>query len=150
MRTTILVVEDNDTEQYVLRALLAKFDYVSHGVAFGEEALAAVKTTKFAAILMDITLPGIDGHECTRQIRSFEVATGAHTPIIALTGRAEKEDRETAILAGVDDYISKPFDPEDLRRILLRWVYEPDRPNLKVLQPSNVDESSAARKDPDS
>lgn len=131
----ILVVEDNETEQYVLKQLVRKFDYDVHVVGSGEEALTAMGIAKYAAILMDITLPGIDGYECTRRIRRMELESGRRTPIIALTARAAQSDHDEAMDAGLDDWMSKPFEPEDLRKMLLRWVYDPTHPNLKTLSP---------------
>jgi CheY-like chemotaxis protein len=136
----ILIVEDNETEQYALAKLVHRFDYQVRVVASGEEALDALEGKRFAAILMDLTLPGIDGQECTKRIRELERVSGGRTPIVALTGRSQASDRHASLEAGMDDYLSKPFDPEALRKILLRWVYEPSQPNLKVLAPSN-DES---------
>jgi len=97
---------------------------------------------KYAAILMDITLPGIDGYECTRRIRRMELESGRRTPIIALTARAAQSDHDAAKEAGMDDWMSKPFEPEDLRKSLLRWVYDPTHPNLKTLQPLPEDEAA--------
>ena len=132
---TILVVEDNETEQYVLTQLLQTFDYNAHVVASGEQALTALGIAKYAAILMDITLPGIDGYECSKRIRRTELESGRRTPIIALTARVEQSDHDAAKEAGMDDWMSKPFEPEDLRKMLLRHVYVSENPNLKVLRP---------------
>jgi two-component system sensor histidine kinase/response regulator len=129
----ILVVEDEQTTQYVLQQLLISFDYTAHFVSSGEEALEAFAVTKYAAVLMDVSLPGMDGYDCTLKIREIDSINGAHTPIIALTGRAEAEDKQECLKVGMDDYMSKPFEPDDLRRMLLRWVYDPASPNLKVL-----------------
>lgn len=129
----ILVVEDNVTEQYALKQLLERFDFAVDTLSSGEEALEVLANSKYAAILMDVTLPGINGYECTKEIRKLEKELGRRTPIIALTGRAMQKDRQDSIDAGMDDYLSKPFDSEDLRRMLLRYVYESGRPNLKVL-----------------
>lgn len=131
----ILIVEDNEQEQYVLAALLRKFDYEPYVVASAEEALDALAGNSFAAILLDITLPGMDGYECARRIRNSDDKSLRSTAIIALTARARPEDRQQCLLAGMNDYLSKPFSPENLRRILLRWVYQVNRPNLKVLRP---------------
>jgi CheY-like chemotaxis protein len=135
----ILAVEDNETEQFVLKELLRKFDYDCHMVATGEEAITALGVAKYSAILMDINLPGIDGYECTRRIRLTEIESGRRTPIIVLTGRARESDHAQALEAGTDDWMSKPFEPEDLRRMLLRWVYDPNHPNLKTLRPLSSD-----------
>jgi len=131
----ILVVEDNATEQYVLEQLLKKFDYDSQVVSSGEEALVALGVTNYAAILMDVTLPGIDGCECTRRIRRIELESGRRTPIVAITGMVEQKDQDMCFASGMDDYLSKPFDPEQLRKVLLRYVYDESQPNLKTLKP---------------
>jgi CheY-like chemotaxis protein len=130
---TILVIEDNETEQYVLTQLLERFDYNVDVVESGEAALIAIGIAKYAAILMDVTLPGMDGYDCTAQIRRMELEVNRHTPIIALTGRTESSDQNACLASGMDDYMSKPFEPEELRKMLLRWVYDPAHPNLKVL-----------------
>lgn len=134
---TLLSVEDNPTQQYVLKQLCESFDYEVHFVASGEDAISALGVSQYAAVLMDITLPGIDGFECARRIREQEKRTMvARTPIIAVTARAFEEDRKACYDAGMDDYLSKPFKPDSLRRILLKWVYQPDKPNMKLLQPN--------------
>jgi CheY-like chemotaxis protein len=139
---TLLIVEDNENEQYALAQLVQKFDYETKVVGSAEEALVAVVTTRFAAILLDVTLPQMDGFECAKRIREMEIPDERHTPIIALTGRATAADRQACLAAGMDDYLSKPFDPEALRRILLRWLYQPNRPNLKVLRPLEQEKCS--------
>lgn len=132
---TLLAVEDNQTHQYVLRKFCELFDYDVHIVSSGEEALAAFQMAQYAGILLDLTLPSMDGLECARRIRECEQRRGdGRVPIIALTARNSETDRVACLQAGMDDYLSKPFAPEDLRRILLRWVYQPKRPNLKILQ----------------
>jgi two-component system, sensor histidine kinase len=136
---TLLAVEDNPVHQYVLRRFCELFDYDVHLVASGEEAVAAFLMAKYAAILMDWTLPGIDGLECTRQIRALEQKMDTQPiPIIALTAKNEQAERELCLQAGMDDFLSKPFAPEELRKILLRWVYQSSRPNLKILQGGNI------------
>lgn len=127
----ILVVEDDETGRYVLKQLMERFDYDAHLVSSGEEALAAMKMTKYACVLLDIVLPGIDGFECARRLRQ----KGNKTPVIALSGRVDPIDRKTALAAGVNDFLSKPFEPEELRKILLRHVYDAKHPNLKVITP---------------
>jgi CheY-like chemotaxis protein len=143
----ILVVEDNSTEQYILKLLIQKFDYDVHVVASGEEALAALGLAKYAAILMDISLPGIDGYECTKRIRRMELESGRRTPVIALTARTENTAHDAAKKAGMDDFLSKPFEPEELRKTLLRYVYDPSQPNLKTLSPLPSADSEPSKKD---
>lgn len=139
---TILAVEDNAIHSYVIKRLCELFDYSVHVVATAEEALAAVHTANYAAVLMDICLPGIDGLECARRIREQESSLGLTkpVPIIAITSHSDEETEKACYDAGMNDYIAKPFDPERLRRVLLRRVYQPSRPNLKLLQGFHIDE----------
>lgn len=140
---TILAVEDNLTHQYVVRRLCEMFEYDVHIVDTAEKALSAVAMTNYAAILMDLSLPGMDGLECAKKIREQEQARGAPPiPIVALTAANAVQDKNECFRAGMNDYLSKPFDPEDLRKVLLRWVYHPSRPNLKLLK--NLDENAAS------
>lgn len=134
---TLLSVEDNPTQQYVLKQLCESFDYEVDFVSSGEDAIDALTSLPYAAVLMDITLPGIDGFECSRRIREQEKRlVSRRTPIIAVTARSFDEDRKACYDAGMDDYLCKPFKPDSLRRMLLKWVYQPDKPNMKLLQPS--------------
>ncbi|MBS1989727.1 MAG: response regulator [Cyanobacteria bacterium SZAS LIN-3] len=129
---SILVVEDNITSQYILKKLLAKFGYRAQIAASAEEALAAAAYTRYDAILLDLMLPGMDGFECAKRLRQIEKAKDTYTPIIALTAMIDQ--REACLKAGMDDYLSKPYDIRDLRKMLLRWVFDPFHPNLSVLK----------------
>ncbi len=131
-QATLLIIEDNETQQYVLEELCSKFDYDAHIVSSGEEALSALACTRYAAILMDIALGGMDGYECARRIRELESELQRRSPIIAITGHLE--DRQRCLAAGMDDYISKPFEIEDFRLMLLRHAYHPAKVNLKLLR----------------
>ncbi|HEV7534844.1 MAG TPA: response regulator, partial [Acidimicrobiia bacterium] len=123
-RGPLLVAEDNEINQMVARGILTKLGYRLDVVANGAEAVAAAGRTRYAAILMDCHMPELDGYQATAQIRAGE-ATGARTPIIAMTAGVLTEDRERALAAGMDDYVAKPVKPEQLEAALARWV--PDR-----------------------
>jgi len=129
---TILVVEDNITSQYILRQLLAKFGYRAQIAPSAEEALAAASFTRYDAILLDLMLPGMDGFECAKRLREIDKMKDIYTPIIALT--AMTDQRERCLEVGMDDYLTKPYDIKELRKMLLRWVYDPFHPNLNVLK----------------
>ncbi|MBU6452366.1 MAG: response regulator [Cyanobacteria bacterium REEB67] len=129
---TILVVEDNLTSQYILKQLLAKFGYRAQIASSAEEALASAAYTRYDAVLMDLMLPGMDGIECAKRMREMDKHKDVYTPIIALT--AMMDQREACIKAGMDDYLNKPYDIKDLRKMLLRWVFDPFHPNLNVLK----------------
>ncbi|MBS2097220.1 response regulator [Carboxylicivirga linearis] len=110
----ILLVEDNFSNQQII-ILYIKNEVQKIEVAFnGKEALDKFGKTKYDLILMDVQMPIMDGFKATQKIREIEKSTGTHTPIIAVTANAFPEDKEKCMAVGMDDYISKPFQPEDL------------------------------------
>ena len=131
----ILVVEDSCIEQFAVEQLLKRFDYGVQIASSGEDALIAVALKSYAAILMDCQLPGMSGLDCTKLIRIMEIGSGRRTPVIAVTAREEATFRSECLAAGMDDFLSKIYNPEQLRRVLLRHVYDPLEPNLKTLRP---------------
>jgi CheY-like chemotaxis protein len=123
-RGVVLVAEDNPVNQLLARKLLEHFGYRSDSAANGREAVEASARIRYVAILMDCQMPEMDGFEATRAIRRRE-AGRTRVPIIAMTAHAMKGDRERVLDAGMDDYITKPVDPQLLRRVLQRWIQEP-------------------------
>jgi len=110
----ILLVEDNFSNQQII-ILYIKDEVKKIEVAFnGKEALDKFGKAKYDLILMDVQMPIMDGFKATQKIREIEKSTGTHTPIIAVTANAFPEDKEKCLATGMDDYISKPFQPEDL------------------------------------
>ena len=118
----ILVVEDNADNLLATTVILEHLGYQCITAVNGELALAAARTHAPALILMDIQLPEMDGLEATRRIKADAVLEDI--PIVALTTRAMKGDREKILTAGCDDYMSKPVDPAELGRILRKWLGE--------------------------
>src|SRR5450830_536308 len=114
----ILLVEDNLMNQQVAVHQLHRLGYAVDVTVNGEEALAALVTKSYAAILMDCQMPVMDGFETTRRIRRNEQASGRHIPIIAMTANTMKGDRERCLEAGMDDYLSKPILREQLDAVL--------------------------------
>jgi CheY-like chemotaxis protein len=133
MNPTILVVEDDPTQQYVIKELCQRFDFEVDAVGSAEAALEAMTCQTYALVALDLLLPEMSGIDCAKMIRQREVSQGRRTPIIGITAYASDEDRRTCMAAGMDDYLAKPFEPEALRTILLRWAYQSTRPNLKLL-----------------
>ena len=114
--SNILLVEDNFSNQQII-ILYIKNEVHKIEVAFnGKEALDKFGKAKYDLILMDVQMPIMDGFKATQKIREIEKSTGTHTPIIAVTANAFPEDKEKCLASGMDDYISKPFQPEDLIR----------------------------------
>jgi CheY-like chemotaxis protein len=110
----VLLVEDNMINQKItfltLKPLVKSIDTANNG----KEALDKVARTQYDIILMDIQMPVMNGLIASEKIRALEKSTGSHVPIIAITANAMLGDKEKCISAGMDDYISKPFQPAAL------------------------------------
>ena len=119
-RGHVLVVEDNDVNQLVAVGILEHLGYTTEVAGNGREALAAHARTRFDAMLMDCQMPEMDGYAATQEIRRLE-GRGARTPIIAMTAGVSEGEREHCLVAGMDDYVSKPVSPKDLGAALMRW-----------------------------
>jgi CheY-like chemotaxis protein len=116
----LLLVEDNDFNQQVASELLI---FAGAEVTLAENGTLAVEQARrrtFDAILMDLQMPVLDGYEATRRIRSDPSL--AATPIIAMTAHALVEEKERCLAIGMDDYVSKPIDPQSLFTVLGRWL----------------------------
>ena len=112
----VLLAEDNPMNQKLAVRLLTNMGLSVDLAQNGADAIAAVETTPYDVVLMDVQMPGVDGLEATRQIRA---TARAHRPwIIAMTANAMEGDREACLAAGMDDYLSKPIRPEELRAAL--------------------------------
>ncbi len=114
----VLVVDDNEINQIVAVEELELAGYRTEVANDGSEALEKVKNGNYLLVLMDCQMPVMDGYTATRKIREFEADLGKHTPIIALTAHAMAGERERVLGAGMDDYLSKPFRPESLRKLM--------------------------------
>jgi two-component system, sensor histidine kinase and response regulator len=120
----ILLAEDNVVNQKVACRILEKLGYRVDVAGDGQAAFEAWQSGRYHAILMDCQMPVMDGYETTRKIREHEV-DGKHVPIIALTAHAMKGADNECRVAGMDDYLSKPIDREQLQKALNRWLNEP-------------------------
>jgi two-component system sensor histidine kinase/response regulator len=117
----ILLAEDNKVNQLVAARLLGKRGHTVVIAANGREALAALDepgSGGFDLILMDVQMPDMDGFEATGIIRARETSSGTHLPIVAMTAHAMKGDKERCLAAGMDGYVSKPIDVEQLFAVI--------------------------------
>jgi signal transduction histidine kinase/CheY-like chemotaxis protein/HPt (histidine-containing phosphotransfer) domain-containing protein len=135
-RRAILVAEDVPINQLLIKSLLARYGHTATVVGNGEEALQEWQKNpgSYDLIFMDIQMPVMDGFQATRRIRELETMQGGAIPIIAMTAYAMKEDMDKCRAAGMDDYISKPFQAEDILAVLTRLDVEDNnmwRENVK-------------------
>jgi hypothetical protein len=118
----ILIVDDDIKNVYVLCAALENKGLIIKDTQNGKVAIDMMKTEEFDLILMDIMMPVMDGFTAMRMIREDESLK--HTPIIALTAKALREDRDKCIEAGANDYISKPVDYDGLLNLIQAWIHK--------------------------
>ena len=120
----ILVAEDNEFNQDLMRELLERSGATVTIAENGQEAIDAIMASPdFDLVLMDLQMPGLDGLEATRRIRSNPVSAGL--VILALTANADAEQRESCRRVGMDDFIAKPFTPEHLLETVQAWISSP-------------------------
>ena len=119
-RKLILIVEDSEDIRYLLVQLLEEEGYRTEVATDGEAGFSAAQRLQPQLILMDLSLPGMDGWETVRRLRRLSQFTS--TPIIALTAHATDKDKERALAAGCTAYISKPFDMETLLEQLAKYL----------------------------
>jgi CheY-like chemotaxis protein len=110
----VLVVEDNLTNQMLIKLLLGKLGFVITIVQNGIEAVEAVENQQFELILMDMQMPEMNGCDATEKLRSL----GVKTPIIAMTASIDEDDKKRCMQAGCDDYIPKPIDRAHLVKVI--------------------------------
>ena len=122
----VLLAEDYPVNRMVAIAMLERSGYRVEAVENGKEAVEASSRVPYAAILMDVHMPEMDGYEATAEIRSRE-GSQRRIPIIAMTANAMQGDRERALEAGMDDYLAKPVRREDLEAVLRRWIPRPEQ-----------------------
>jgi two-component system, sensor histidine kinase and response regulator len=154
-----LLVEDNEINQLVATEMLKSMGLKTFVAESGDAALRLIAEKNFDVVLMDIQMPGMDGYETTARIRSDSRFTPKKLPIIAMTAHAFAEDRARALEAGLNDYISKPVDINQLASTLVRWLaphpestnsnlkkVEPEKANLPTEIVSQLDTQSALRR----
>lgn len=110
----ILVVEDNELNQFLIQSLLLKYKIIVDVVSDGKEALEITEKKNYDLILMDIQMPNMDGYEATKTIRTYADRLKCEIPIIAMTAHALVGERERCLGAGMNDYITKPIKLNDL------------------------------------
>ncbi len=118
---SILLAEDNPVNQAVAEAVLTRAGYSVVSVKDGREALEVLAARDFDLVLMDVQMPEMDGMEATREIRKM-AGPKSKIPILAMTAHALSGDREKCLKAGMNDYVSKPIEPLELKEAIERWM----------------------------
>lgn len=134
----VLVVDDNHSNQLVAAGMLENLGCLSTVAGSGMEAIEACGRKSFDLVLMDCQMPGMDGFEATRQIRSLETE-GRRTVIVAMTANSRAEDIHKCFDSGMDDFLGKPLKLETLREKLLHWL------NDAALMAVGTEEDDAAK-----
>jgi CheY-like chemotaxis protein len=124
----VLLAEDNDINALLATRMIERSGCTVERVVNGREAVEALRATldgtapEIDLIFMDVLMPEVDGIEATRRIKSmFEEADRRQPPIVALTANAFSEDRQRCLDGGMDDYLAKPFERDDLELVLANW-----------------------------
>jgi PAS domain S-box-containing protein len=126
-KATVLLAEDSSVNRKVAMGILKRFGISAFPAENGQQAVEALRHRGFDLILMDVHMPGMDGLEATRTIRSLGGAI-SRTPIIAMTASVLPEDRNSCLQAGMNDFVAKPVDLAALAEVLNRWLLAPSAP----------------------
>lgn len=126
----ILLAEDNLVNQRLAQIILEERGHQVHLARTGQEAVRAVTEHDFDICLMDCQMPDLDGYEACAAIRERERHTGRRLPIVAMTASAMKGDRQRCLAAGMDDYIAKPFSPEQLIMLIEKLTVSRDQSSI--------------------
>lgn len=147
-RFRVLVAEDNPANRILARATLERAGFDVTEVENGTQAVDATSRASFDLILMDCRMPGMDGYTAAKRIRAAK-GRGQSVPIIALTASAFKEDRAAAEQAGMDDFVSKPFQPKELTSKCVAWAKSTQRLSVTTLVNTPGSEGEADQYSPD-
>ncbi|PSS49438.1 response regulator [Pseudomonas sp. BBP2017] len=119
----VLCVDDNPANLLLVQTLLDDMGADVLAVDSGYAAVQAVQNEHFDLVLMDVQMPGMDGRECTEQIRQWETSQGgAPLPIVALTAHAMANEKRALLHSGMDDYLTKPISERQLAQVVLKWT----------------------------
>ena len=116
----VLLAEDNKINAVLATTVIKRAGHAVDIAQNGAEAVEAVSAARYDVVLMDMHMPEMDGLEATRRIRKLD-GDASHVPIVALTAGAMASDRQKCVAAGMDDFLAKPFEPNDLTALLAKW-----------------------------
>ncbi|HJV85900.1 MAG TPA: response regulator [Noviherbaspirillum sp.] len=117
----ILLAEDNPVNQQIALRMLETLGCVTDTAEDGQQAVDKLRATDYDLVLMDCEMPGMDGYQATRMIRASQ-GSSKRTPVVALTASSSQDEREKCIACGMDDFLSKPIRPQQVKGTLARWL----------------------------
>ncbi len=123
---TILIVDDTPIVLEGTALSVESFGFSVDKATSGQDAIELCRTRQYAAIIMDCSMPRMDGFECTRQMRMYQTQDGSHVPIIGFSSDSDRDIRERCLAAGMDEFIPKDCSQNKLLETLKRWAGEPD------------------------
>ncbi len=145
----LLLAEDGRINQMVAVNLLQGRGHAVEVAENGRQAVATFERGSFDAVLMDVQMPEMNGYQATQAIRDLEQSSGGHIPIIAMTANAMKGDREKCLEAGMDDYVSKPINSEQLFRTLEKYFEGEDTADDPAGEQTDAVRAGEAKNDDD-
>lgn len=125
---SILLVEDNKVNQFLAKQLLSRMGFIVDIAGSGKSALEQLAKKTFDIILMDVQMPVMNGYELCQHIRTQLTPPVNHIPVIALTAYASTQEKEKALSIGMNDYVTKPYSPQELLTIILKYVKKENLP----------------------
>jgi CheY-like chemotaxis protein len=128
----VLLAEDHPINQHLVVSLLTKRGHQVKVATNGGQAVEMHAQERFDIVLMDVQMPEMNGFEATREIRNSETPLRLRTPIIAMTAYAMKGDRERCLAAGMDAYLSKPINAEELLRTMENVISKSDSNGVEI------------------
>lgn len=137
-RMKVLAIDDDAVAPVLFSAVAKRMNIEIVTAGSCNIAMSLLKTGEFDVILMDLNLRGTDGFECTKLCREWQKESGRRQPIIALTGYAMDEDRAACLEAGMDDYLSKPYQIQQLSDMLQKWAPVPGAVDQSALQADSL------------
>ncbi|MFH1303595.1 MAG: response regulator, partial [Planctomycetota bacterium] len=120
----VLLVDDSPMNLILMDTLLKREGFETTTATNGQEAVTLAKSDHFDLIMVDLQMPAMNGLEVTASIREFQKTTDRHTPIIAITANSDQRERDLCLAAGMNDYVSKPINPDKLRSCITRHLHD--------------------------
>lgn len=118
----VLIVDDSELNRLVMSRMLDQMGWSGLEADGGAHALELLASESVDIVLMDCEMPDMSGFEATERLRASEAGSGAHVPVIAMTGSVDDETRLHCTTAGMDDFMGKPIDTDELESLLNRWM----------------------------